>query len=227
MSTKDRKYQQALETQLEAAHADLKSAKVEHSHACLIAAQNPNNTEAAEAVEALEAEIVTHQRKIARLEAAVVARAAQVQCDQTANIKQQAAQLRKDAARLDAEIGTVTSRLASKIEDLAPLLARLAQATTEHRATIGDALRAFPFAERHAHWPANHNVDAGIAPADAILAALHRCGIFTNQVTGRVVRPAHVRVEADRSEALFKQHTQAVAAAIDAAESKRLAVQQQ
>ena len=140
MTTKPDRH--SLENQLAAAHTNLKSAKVEHSHACLLAAQNPKNTEAAALVEQLEEEIRIHERTIARLEAAKRARTDEETEEAKAARRAVVQKAMKDAARLEAEIRSVTEKIALQLEAIAPLSAQLQAAIDERDSAVVEGLRA-------------------------------------------------------------------------------------
>lgn len=139
MATNDR---HSLENQLAAAHTNLKSAHAAHAQACLKLAQNPASGDAKLEVEQLEEEIRIHERTIARLEAAKLARA-KGETEEAKEARRAAVRkAMKDAARLEAEIRTVTEKIARQLESLAPLSAQLQAAIDERDSAVVEGLRA-------------------------------------------------------------------------------------
>lgn len=139
MATNDR---HSLESQLAAAHTNLKGAHVAHAQACLKLAQNPASGDAKLEVEQLEEEIRIHERTIARLEAAKLARA-EGETEEAKEARRAAVRkAMKDAARLEAEIRTVTEKIARQLESLAPLSAQLQAAIDERDSAVVEGLRA-------------------------------------------------------------------------------------
>lgn len=139
MATNDR---HSIENQLAAAHTNLRSAHVAHAQACLKLAQTPDSENARLSVEQLEEEIRTHERTIARLEAAKLARA-EGETEEAKEARRAAVRkAMKDATRLEAEIRSVTGEIALQLEAIAPLSAQLQAAIDERGKTVSSALRA-------------------------------------------------------------------------------------
>lgn len=132
----------SLENQLAAAHTNLKSAQAAHTHACLKLAQNPASGDAKLEVEQLEEEIHIHERTIARLEAAKLAQTDEETEEAKEARRAVVRKAMKDAARLEAEIRSVTEKIARQLESLAPLSAQLQAAIDERGKTVSSALRA-------------------------------------------------------------------------------------
>lgn len=172
MATNDR---HSLENQLAAAHTNLKSAHVAHAQACLKLAQNPASGDAKLEVEQLEEEIRTHERTIARLEAAKLARA-DGETEEAKEARRVAVRkAMKDAARLETEIRTVTAKIARQLEALAPLSAQLQAAIDERGRTVSSGLRA-GFG-RAKDLPKNSDLYTAFATEQAIKSALIDSGL--------------------------------------------------
>lgn len=181
MVLKDR---HSLENRLAAAHADLKNAQIEHSHACLLAAQNPKNTEAAALVEQLEGELHIHERTIARLEAAKLARVIEETEDAKEVRRAFVRKAMKDAARLETEIRTVTEKIALKLEALAPLGAQLEAAIEERNRVVKDAVRTgFGRAKDRPSHPELYTAGAF---AQALKSALIDSGLTRGQLANSI-----------------------------------------
>lgn len=140
MTTKPDRH--SLENQRAAAHTNLKSAKVEHSHACLLAAQNPKNTEAAALVEQLEEEILIHERTIARLEAAKLARTDEETEEAKAERRAVVQKATNVAKGRDVEIARIAEKIAHQLQVIAPLTAQLEAAQRERDSAVVEGLRA-------------------------------------------------------------------------------------
>jgi hypothetical protein len=172
MATNDR---HGLESQLATAHADLKSAHVAHAKACLKLAQDPASGDAKLEVEKLEEEIQIHERTIARLEAAKLARTAGETEEAKAARRAAVRKAMKDVARLETEIRTVTEKIALQLESIAPLSAQLQAAIDERGRTVSSALRT-GFG-RAKDLPKNTELYTAFAAEQAIKSALIDSGL--------------------------------------------------
>lgn len=181
MATNDR---HSLENQLAAAHTNLKSAQAAHTHACLGLAQTPTSENAKHEVEKLEEEIRIHERTIARLEAAKLAREIEETEDAKEVRRAFVRKAMKDAARLEAEIRSVTEKIALKLEALAPLGAQLEAAIEERNRVVKDAVRTgFGRAKDRPSHPELYTAGAF---AQALKSALIDSGLTRGQLANSI-----------------------------------------
>lgn len=212
MAKKEPSERFSIDNMLAKRESDLRGAQTEHAHQSLALIQAPDNADLKRAVETLEAEIQGHEQAITRLRAARTAKASQSKALARDEIERTHAERSRVVRARSAEIRAVTEELVTHIEALGPLIARLGQANSEHRAVLRQVLcDAYDFRTRDAMFQPRSIIHPEAAVRTAVVHAARRAGLFTSEVLGESVRPPHGGMEPiDKSADLFAKHDAAL-----------------